>query len=90
MSTNFSSSSKFCFNRSAIQPSIPTISPGCLFFLFLKSFKRSLTLCSAFSRIEQVFIRMMSASLSSLVVIIPSLERMEAITSESEKFIAQP
>src|SRR6185295_3313640 len=54
MSTNFSCSSSFDFNRSAMQPSTPIMSDGLWCFFFLKSLRRAQMRSSALSRMAQV------------------------------------
>ena len=53
----------------------------------LKPFNLFLTVCSAFSLIEQVFNNIKSASLISFVGLYPSFVTIEATTSLSAKFI---
>ena len=67
-STNFSSSRRLSFIRSAIHPNIPIIKLGLLFFSALNDFNRFLTVDSAFSLIEQVFNRIRLDSSKFLVV----------------------
>ena len=45
-----------------MQPKTPTSKPGLSFFTFLNSVNLFLTVCSAFSRMEQVLIKIRSAS----------------------------
>ena len=89
-STSFSSSSNLAFRRSAIQPRTPISIPGFSSFSFLKSVSLLRMVCSAFSRIEQVLIKIKSASSELRVAPNPSSFKMEATISESLKFIAQP
>ena len=86
-STIFSSSKNFDFKRSAIQPNTPTFRFGLLFLTLLNCSNRFRTVCSAFSRIEQVLTRTKSACLRSFVVEYPASARIEATISLSEKFI---
>ena len=73
-----------------MQPSTPMVMFGFCLLSPLKWVRRFRTVCSAFSRIEQVFKKITSAFFMSEVVSYPLSFMMEATISESEKFIAQP
>ena len=89
-STSFSSSINFDFNLSAMHPKTPTSIPGFCFFIFLNSVNLLRTVSSAFSRMEHVFKKIRSASSKFCVTPKPLSIKIEAITSLSAKFIAQP
>ena len=73
-----------------MQPSTPTSMPGRRFLCELICLRRIRTVCSAFSRMEQVLSSTKSAPAKSSVVSKPSPARMLDTISESEKFIWQP
>ena len=73
-----------------MQPNTPMIKPGLDLFICLNSVSLFLTLSSAFSLMEQVFIKIRSALFSSEVAPKPFACKMEATTSLSAKFMAQP
>ena len=70
-----------------MQPKTPTFILGLIRFTALNFSKRLRTVCSALSRIEQVLIKTRSASFISVVVSNPSVDKIEATTSLSAKFI---
>ncbi len=89
-STSFSSSINFDFNLSAMHPNTPTNNPGFSFFNFLNSVNRLRTVSSAFSLIEHVFKKIRSACSKFCVTPNPLSIKIDATTSLSAKFMAQP
>ena len=73
-----------------MQPNTPTSIPGRRFLCELIWLNRIRTVCSAFSRMEQVLSSTKSAVARSSVASNPSSYRMLDTISESEKFIWQP
>ncbi len=73
-----------------MQPSTPTSRPGLRFLWPLIWERRMRTVCSAFSRMEQVLSSTKSAPSRVSIVSKPSSKRMLDTISESEKFIWQP
>ncbi len=73
-----------------MHPMMPTSRCGLRFRISEKPCTRPRTRCSAFSRTEQVFTKMISASFLSFTCSNPRALRMAATTSLSATFIWQP